>query len=256
MNDDYQPGFYLLDTRVRDAASRRRQAHKIAGALVRHGAPMDGVCLDVGCSAGDITRAVAPLFRATVGIDYDGIALSTIDGALHRQVLFINGDAMHLPVRDGGVNVAICAQVYEHVPDADQLFEELYRVLVPGGIVFFSGPNALYPIEPHYHIPFLHWLPRRWADRIVALTGRGERYHERSRSPWGMRRMVRRFEVRDITLDVLRERYEDARNLWAALIRAVPTLVWRLLLPLFPNYNWILVKQGGHAADARSGREP
>jgi len=127
---------------------------------------------------------------------------------------------------------------------------------VPGGMVFYSGPNALYPIEPHYHIPFLHWLPRRWADRVVALTGRGERYYERPRSPWGMRRMVRGFEIRDITLEILWERYAEKRGPLARLIRVVPTLAWRLLLPLFPNYNWILVKPEGGGAETRGGRGP
>ncbi len=63
------------------------------------------------------------------------------------------------PLEDESCDLVICAQVYEHVPDDRRLAEEVYRVLKPGGVVFFSGPNWLFPIEGHYHLPFLHWLP-------------------------------------------------------------------------------------------------
>jgi len=242
VSDEYQPGFYQLDARVRDAAGRRRQADKIVRALARHGVPADGVCLDVGCSAGEITRTVAPLFRIVMGLDYDATALGAIDRALRHETLYIHGDAMHLPLREGAVSAVICAQVYEHVPDADRLMAEIHRVLAPGGVVFFSGPNALYPIEPHYHLPCLHWLPRRWAGRLLRLIGRGERYYERPRTPWGLQRMVRRFRLQDITLDVLRERVASIGGARGVAARLTPTWVWRALWPLLPNYNWILTK--------------
>ena len=149
---------------------------------------------------------------------------------------------MCLPFGDNMVDVVICAQVYEHVPDDKLLFEEIYRVLTPGGLVFFSGPNWLFPIEPHYFLPFLHWLPGRLADIYLRLTGQGDHYYERSRHMWGLRRLLHRFVIHDITLEVLQHFYPPEIRGLKWIVRNIPTVVWKLLLPLFPNFNWILYK--------------
>lgn len=244
MKRPYQAGFYTLSKRVRDPSSRREKAEKIIWALTRFvERPLPpAVCLDVGCSSGMITAALAPLFRRMLGLEYDKIALQAIDQRARVQVQFIRGDAMSLPFRDCTIDVIICAQVYEHVPDDRRLFEEIYRVLVPGGVAFFSGPNWLFPIEPHYFLPFLHWLPRPWANLYLRLTRRGECYYERSRHIWGLRRIMNRFLIQDISLEILRERHLPKTGWLRKLLRRVPEKVWTILLPLLPNFNWLLYK--------------
>lgn len=244
MGRGYQEGFYTLSERVRDPVSRQRKADKIIQALTHyaHHPLSSAVCLDIGSSSGIITSAIAPPFGKVIGLDYDEIALRATNPAARARVQFIQGDAMSLPLGDNMVDVIICAQVYEHVPDDELLFEEIYRVLKPGGLVFFSGPNWLFPIEPHYFLPFLHWLPERLADIYLRLTGRGDHYYERSRHLWGLRRLLHRFVIRDITLEVLQRFYlpEIRGPKW--IVRNTPTVVWKLLLPFFPNFNWILYK--------------
>lgn len=247
MGRGYQEGFYTLSERVRDSASRQRKADKIIQALIRyaHHPLSSAVCLDIGCSSGIITSAIAPLVGKMLGLDYDEIALQATDPAARARVQFIRADAMCLPFGDNMVDVIICAQVYEHIPDDELLFKEIYRVLTPGGLVFFSGPNWLFPIEPHYFLPLLHWLPRQLADIYLRLAGQGDHYYERLRHLWGLRQLVHRFVIRDITLEVLQNFcLPEVRGLkW--IVRNIPMVVWKLLLPFFPNFNWILYKPVG-----------
>jgi hypothetical protein len=109
--------------------------------------------------------------------------------------------------------------------------------------VFFSGPNWLFPIEPHYFLPFLHWLPPRAADRYLRLTRQGDHYYERSRHLWGLRELAAGFQVSDITREIIETSLDERQNArLATVLRRLPQPLWRMALPLAPNFNWILRK--------------
>jgi SAM-dependent methyltransferase len=241
---DRQASFYAVSRKVRDPDSRLRKADKIAYALTRYSDHSLGstICLDIGCSSGIITSAISPIFGTMIGLDYDEIALRAIEPEILTSVSMMRGDAMNLPFGDSTVDIIICAQVYEHVPDAERLVSEICRVLIPGGVVFFSGPNRLFPIEPHHSLPFLHWLPGEAADRYLQLTGKGDHYYERLRSVWDLRRLVGAFIVHDFTVEALYRFHLPNIRLLQAILSSVPAAVWRFLLPLFPSVNWILHK--------------
>jgi SAM-dependent methyltransferase len=239
----YQPGFYAHSEAVRDEERRLRKAAKIRLALQNFGlSANDGLCLDVGSSSGIMTAQIAPLFGHTVGLDYDVTALGTIAPQDRIAVDYVRGDAMGLPFADCCVDAVLCAQVYEHVPDDVQLFAEIYRVLKPGGVVFFSGPNWLFPIELHYNLPFLHWLPQAWANGLLQALGADDQYYEKSRHMWSLRRLMHRFEVYDATLDLMQSETLIATPWLREAAGWLPQPIWTLLYPWLPNFNWILRK--------------
>ena len=43
----------------------------------------------------------------------------------------------------GYFDVVVCNDVIEHMPDHDVFFEQVKRVLVPGGVIVGSIPNVL-----------------------------------------------------------------------------------------------------------------
>ena len=73
--------YSLHDSRVLEVPSRAAQAAKVLRVL-EHFSYSAGLslarssCLDVGCSSGIITRALAPHFRRVVGVDVDAHALA------------------------------------------------------------------------------------------------------------------------------------------------------------------------------------
>ena len=242
----YQPGFYGQSAALHDAESRRIKAAKVVHCLRQAGAlPLrdHAVGLDLGCANGFVVDALAPELDRLMGLDYDREALLVAHRAGRTGSGLVHGDAMALPLVDESCDLVICAQVYEHVPDDQQLVREVFRVLKPGGVVFFSGPNWLFPIEGHYHLPFLHWLPPRVADRWLQRLGRGDRYYERTRTWWSLRRLWHRFEVRDVTTEAMHYVWRHSPGRVAAVGRRVPRWFWRLGGLLVPNFNWILTKQ-------------
>lgn len=244
----YQDNFYNLSETVRSHESRGRQARKVShliatqvNADVRK-LMSQWTCLDVGCSSGIITSEVSGYFNKTIGLEYDIVSLSNASEESRAKIKFCRGDAMNMPFPDKSVQAVICAQVYEHVPNDRLLFAEIRRVLAPGGIVFFSGPNWLYPIEPHYFLPFLHWLPDGLASAYLRLFRKGDHYYERSRIWWSLRQEFSGYEIADLTSAVVKMKLSESQKTWSKFFLRMPDAWWNALSPLLPNFNWLIYK--------------
>ncbi len=242
----YQTDFYNHYDLLQNNKSRRQKADKILSLMSEFRKDLQSLrCLDIGCSSGFITSALQPYFKQMVGLDFDPSGLSAIPDKNKLHSSFIRGDAMLLPFPDNSFDAIICAQVYEHVPDDKILFSEMSRIISNGGIIFFSGPNKLFPIEPHYKLPFIHWLPLSWADHYMRIFKKGENFDIRSRTYHDLRNQFNDYMVFDTTRLILTNQIKGKRSLPTLLISVVlkiPMVFWKfLLLPLVPNINWIII---------------
>jgi SAM-dependent methyltransferase len=231
----------LLDERGRLAKAEKIQAVLTDFSLE----PLANLaCLDLGCSTGHITNALAGEFHAIVGIDTDQKALVLAEDR-EAAGRFQRGSALSLPYRSAVFDVVLCNHVYEHVGDQQALFDEIWRVLRSGGFCYLAAGNRLKVIEPHYRLPFLSWLPRPIAHRYLRLTGRGRFYFERHLTCWSLRRLVSKFEVHDYTPTILRNPRKFGANdpLLARLpSKGLPSALLRLAHFALPTYIWILKK--------------
>jgi hypothetical protein len=75
------------------------------------------------------------------------------------------------PFKDDEFDILFCSAVIEHVGDYDkqQLFlNECCRISKK---VFLTTPNKWYPVDFHTYLPFAHWLPRTWHQKILRFLG-------------------------------------------------------------------------------------
>jgi ubiquinone/menaquinone biosynthesis C-methylase UbiE len=120
---------------------------------------------------------------------------------MQDNIIFV-ADAGKTPFPPQSFNVIICAQIYENAQDLKTHPAEIWRLLKPGGICFFSGPNRCSPVEEHYWLPFLSWLPHPLANPYLRLAKRGTVYNVHQLYYWQLSALFRCFEVYDYTVQL------------------------------------------------------
>ena len=132
--------------------------------------------LDVGAGSGAIAAWFARELPRPARVE-------AVDVAEQRDVAGDYGFALYdghrLPFADASFDLVVSNHVIEHVGDrAAQArhLAEIRRVLAPDGVAYLACPSRWQVVEPHFRLPFLSWLPRRWRSAYVRRTGRGAAY--------------------------------------------------------------------------------
>lgn len=125
--------------------------------------------LDLGCGSGKFLK----LCRER-GLDVHGLDPSSerIERLKDEGYQVVQGYAEALPYGDDTFGFVNMSEVTEHVRDPYKSLEELYRVLKPGSTAYVSIHNRFGIYDHHYHMWFLNWMPRKWADHTISLLGK------------------------------------------------------------------------------------
>ena len=101
--------------------------------------PVAGRFLDLGCGEGQLLRAVAA--QVSVGCDVTATLLeqAASDGVTVQCRLPDLGW-----IRDGSIEAAACVLVLEHLTEASSFFDEVRRVLEPGGALTLITNHPAY----------------------------------------------------------------------------------------------------------------
>jgi ubiquinone/menaquinone biosynthesis C-methylase UbiE len=149
----------------------------------RHLDPRPGErILEVGSGRGHLTKVLAGWGTEVVGIDANPHAA---EEAVSERVRFMYAE--NLAFEDASFDKIVSVHAIEHIPDLEGAFDEMARVLKPGGRALFVYPAE--PIQGIWAVPtavILHrnplmarqvhcqWL---WPSKVQRLTGaRGMRH--------------------------------------------------------------------------------
>jgi SAM-dependent methyltransferase len=123
-----------------------------------------GTVLDVGCGSSRIIGS-----RQLVGLD---IVLAKLRYARRYGNPLVHGSIFALPFKDATFDAVICSEVIEHVPADAKVFDELERVLKPGGRLILGTPDY-----DRWRWRALEWMygrlsPGGYADEHITQFGR------------------------------------------------------------------------------------
>lgn len=208
-----------------------------------------GTWLDVGCGSGGGAAVLAGHVQHMIGVDPEAWGCWQAFSQQHANLEFRTASYRELETLLGpeSVDVVICNQVYEHVDDPIALLQSIHSVLKPGAVCYFAGPNLLWPIEPHVLWPFVHWLPRRFAQRWMKRLGSSNAGKLDAWS-WPYWRLTRSFRRCGFRFDVaIHQRIVGGASLDGAawVLRAMvplPRAVLNALAPVSPGFVFVLTK--------------
>lgn len=164
--------------------------------------------LDCGCGIGLSLYYLSKYYKESYGVETDKGSFEIAKNQFKKlkckaRIALYN--AKKLPFPDNYFDLITSMEVWEHAKDTRLMLKEIRRVLKPDGILHITTANKLWPIEPHYKLPFLSYLPYFLADPYVRLSKRAQYYHDIHLPTYGKfkKSIEEYFKVSDITLDMI-----------------------------------------------------
>lgn len=248
-SNNYQLDYASGRPQMYNKDSRQKKAIRIVKTLEDYYGSQEKLkkltVLDVGSSTGIIDYNLAKYFKKLVGSDIDKKAINFSKKNFKLKNLeFKIEDAMKLSFKESSFDAVICTQVYEHVPNSQILFNEIYRVLKPNGICYLAALNRLWPMEPHYNLPFLAWFSKPISNLYVRLLGKAEKYYETPETYWKLKKLTDKFSVIDYTSKILTDPKKFGyESKYYTLIGPIVKPFVQILKFLTPTLFWILIKK-------------
>jgi ubiquinone/menaquinone biosynthesis C-methylase UbiE len=105
--------------------------------------------LEIGCGAGRITKWLSKEFQVVHALDVSIDMIKYAQRNVTRDnVHWHSSDGTSIPLQDGLVSTVFSCHVFQHFPSEEaglRCFEEIYRVLKPGGTIMIHLPLHDFP---------------------------------------------------------------------------------------------------------------
>lgn len=104
------------------------------------------IILDLGCGDGPFLPTLNKYGKRIIGLDFRIEPLFKAKNLINykkyplKNILLLNADGLHLPIKDKSINIVFCLETFEHIPNSIMLINEIYRILRDSGELFYSLP--------------------------------------------------------------------------------------------------------------------
>ena len=131
-------------------------------------------CAEVCCGTGEAFALFHAGISKGIGVDISESMLAKAKDAFRdKQLSFVQGDATLLPLAEGAFDSVIMLGGIHHVPDREALFQQVFRVLKPGGVFYFREP-----VSDFWLWKFLRAIVYRFSPMLNHETERPLTYEE------------------------------------------------------------------------------
>jgi ubiquinone/menaquinone biosynthesis C-methylase UbiE len=143
----------IYDETMVPGYARWRTSHpQLLDALIAYGGVQaDSRVLELGCGTGNYIRAVSERTGcAGWGVDSSAAMLAQARLGISRRLHWVCAEAAHTGLGDAQFDLTFCVDVVHHLNNRIGVFEEVHRVLQPGGALCLAtdSENIIRSREP------------------------------------------------------------------------------------------------------------
>lgn len=155
--------------------------------------------LDVGCGSGHI----AAYFSESNHVLAADV-VNQVSPDVRDKIQYVRIDDNLAPIPGNAYDVVIVNHVLAHIKKKLDFLVEVHRVLKEKGICYLANPNGLFPVEPYYKIPLLHYLPQKIFLSVAGYWGiKKEDVYLVSHPSVKKLAAMAKFKVKDYTIEVI-----------------------------------------------------
>lgn len=130
-----------------------------------------GRLLDVGCGTGNVARLAASVFPTVFGADI-GYKLLVRSARQRKEIAFTGAEGENLPFRDRSFDCVSMYAFLHHVLDPRRVFEEAFRLLKSGGVLYTDHDMNFHLVRFYY--PFYRFVysfrPSHFSNRLEDMA--------------------------------------------------------------------------------------
>jgi SAM-dependent methyltransferase len=162
-----------------------------------------GPSLEIGCGVGIFADRVP----GYVGLDYSLAAL-LVDGFENHARVCASGDL--LPFQNASFKTIFSLNTLEHVPELNRCFDEMDRVLMPGGTLILKPAWSCmqYNCDGVGYFPYAALSPRNKVLKALLPLIRSKAYKALTRIPWRLWRQLTSAGSQRLRWNRLRPRFD------------------------------------------------
>jgi SAM-dependent methyltransferase len=200
--------------------SRRREETGLYREIAGH-LPLEGAkhVLDVGTGSGLQLRAIHDLFpdAALHGLDLSAQAIAIAEANLaDLEVDLRAGSIEGTPFDDETFDVVTCASSMSYWQNLVSCFDEVYRILRPGGCAVFLEPRQNIDIDEAVHIIRRNLAGESWLRRFAAVN------LNRFGLRWGRTLGLHLYAIDEVDAIARRSRFGDHVSIEPAVLQNLP----------------------------------
>jgi SAM-dependent methyltransferase len=200
----------------------------------------DMVVLDVGSGHGIYSKYLAKNVKKVIGVEpYLKAYNASLKFQKKDKIKFHNIPVEDLKTQEK-FDVVVCLTIIEHMPNQKKSLQKIHSLMNKNSIMYLTAPNKLWPVESHYGLLFLSWLPLPLANIYMRIVGKGDSYEDSSYSKtyFGLISLLERYKWKfeffvppsdapylGCGYDNLSPFYENLKNIGIILIKHVQ-LFW------------------------------
>lgn len=132
-----------------------------------------GLCAEICCGRGEAFSLLQDRINNGIGLDVSLSMLEAAASSLPSKFFFVQGDATMLPFKEASFDNLLIFGGIHHVNNRKKLFYEAFRVLKPGGKLYWREP-----VNDFFLWRWLRFLIYKFSPALDYQTEHPLRYHE------------------------------------------------------------------------------